>query len=127
MSSRRPIAAFAAAALLAALAAGVFVMRRTSVETSVYAMLGKNAAVIPDDVRDESSRMVFVVFSSPSSSVSRAASEVFREKFQAGAGRHAVDDGGSDVFPKLAKRADGLVADVELVEWGAHKSRVKYW
>lgn len=125
MSSRRPIAAFAAAALLAALAAGVFAMRRTSVETSVYAMLGKNAAVIPDDVRDESSRMVFVVFSSPSSSVSRAASEVFREKFQAGAGWHAVDDGRGDVFPKFAKRADGLVSDVDREALSTPEGRAK--
>ena len=122
---RSKFTAFAVALALAAIAVAVFAVRGTAVETSVYAMLGENASVIPDDVRDESARMAFVVFSSPSSSMSRAAAEMFRRNIPRTMGGYAAGDSGASPLAKLAKRADGLVADADQAALSSPEGRAK--
>lgn len=110
MRNRRLLLALAAAAVSAALAFAVFRLRGASVETSIYAMLGDGAAAVAGEAREDSLRTAFVVFSSASASVSRAASEEFARRFPAG----FLEDGAVGADPRrmagFSRLADGLVA-----------------
>ena len=109
MRNRSPAFAVAAALALAAVALAVSWLRGTSVETSVYSMLGEDAVPIHGEARGESMRTVFVVFSSPSATVSRAASAALARRLP-----HGFAEECGDAPSRLARfsgLADGLVAE----------------
>ena len=126
MRNRRPAFAVIAAAVLAALAIAVFRLRGTSVETSIYAMLGDGAEAVVGEAREDSLRTVFVVFSSASAAVSRAASEEFARRLPGG----FAEDGAVGADPRrmagFSRLADGLVSagDYELLATPEGRSRI---
>ena len=125
MRSRGQILAFAVPAVLAAVAAALFFIRGTAVETSVYSMLGENASAIPEDVRDESSRTVCVVFSSESASLSKAAADRFRKNLPESIS-WLVDNGvAGNGLNAFLKRADGLVAQSDYAALSSAEGRAR--
>lgn len=130
MTVRRLICAFALPVALAAVCAFAFFHRSVDLRTSLYDLVGSAADVVPEAVREHSSRLVPVLVSSTNAAAARAAADrlvAFLPTNSCSSVRYRVDAEAFSEFLEICRRnRAGLVSDSDarLLETPEGRARI---